>query len=184
MKGIDIMDKDRFDYDSFISNINAKADSQSFDQNIDMAIAICMLDFNNYQAYCHENNVKIEKFDVCIDAFTSLLLNRFNLEDLDCDVQIAKCNSFLEELQEEEADFFDECVNITCEIMHTYAYISTRDNRNIAAILKLCFESADFFLQRNDDDKYEQKIASVASCIEHLNVSSLTEIHESIRDSN
>ena len=62
--------------------------------------------------------------------------------------------------------------------MHTLAYISTQDKRNISAILKLLFESAEFYLQRNNVSSYEEKIAEIGSQIKALNVSSLTRIHK------
>lgn len=175
------MNNSKFDYERFLNNISDRVNSQSFEQNIDMSLTVCMMDFYNYQDYCNVNKESLVKFDVCINAFNAILLNRYNLNDLNCDDYINKCNEFLERLQEEGNDYFDECVNITCEIMHTLAYISTRDNRNIVAVLKLCFESADYLLQRSNDSEYERKMANVANSIERLDVSSLTEIHNSIR---
>lgn len=171
-----------FEITAFMADVEKKVHLQSFEQNIDMALAICMSDFHNYNDYCKANNVSADRFELCYDAFLTILLNRFKLTEINCDENIQKCNDFLEELQSEENDYFDECVNITCEIMHLFAYIGTKDDRNIIAIMKLYFESAEFFLQRNECMEYDKQIANVAKCISELDVLTLTNIHESIRN--
>ncbi len=175
------MQNDKFDFNEFIKNVENKVALQSYEQNIDFALSVCMIEFYNFNNYCKANNVSADKFELCYNAYLAILLNRFNLSELDCDKYIQECNDFLENLQLENNDYFDECVNITCEIMHTFAYIGTKDNRNITAIIKLCFESAEFYLQRNECAEYEARIANIAKCICELDVSSLTKIHESIR---
>ena len=175
------MKEKKFDFNTFMADVNEKIHSQDYEQNIDLALAICMIDFYNYNNYCKANNVSVDRFGLCYNAFLTILLNRFNLMEINCDEYIQNCNSFLEELQSEENDYFDECVNITCEIMHLFAYISTKDDRNISAVVKLCFESAEFFLQRNECTEYDSHITNVAKCISELDVSTLTNIHESIR---
>ncbi len=178
------MANNEFDFDAFLNNITEKVSSQSFEQNLDMALALCMKDFYNYRSYCLENNVSAEQFEVCTDAFTAILFNRYNLEELDCGKYIENCENLLDELQEDENDYFDECVNTTCEIIHIMMYISTRDTRNITEVVKLCFESAEAFLQRNDEDEssYELNIAKVSECLKRLDISSLTEIHNFIKN--
>lgn len=170
-----------FDVNKFYDELGEKANSQSFDENLDMALSVCMIELCNYKDHCDANNTDAKKFEICIEAFTSVMYSRFDLDKIKCDEYIEKCNSLLEELQQEEPELFDECVNITCEIMHTLAYISTRDNRNISAILKLLFESSEFYLQRNNvcenEEEYEEKIVEIGSQIKALNVSSLTRIH-------
>lgn len=171
-----------FDIDKFYDELAEKVNSQSFDENLDMALSVCMIELCNYKDHCDANNTDAKKFEICFEAFTSVLLNRFDLNKIKCDEYIGKCNALLEELQEEEPDLFDECVNITCEIMHTLAYISTQDNRNVSAVLKLLFDSAEFYLQKNNvsgnASEYEKKISDIVEHIKNLNVSSLTRIHK------
>lgn len=171
-----------FDIDKFYDELAEKVNSQSFDENLDMALSVCMIELCNYKDHCDANNTDAKKFEICFEAFTSVLLNRFDLNKIKCDEYIGKCNALLEELQEEDPELFDECVNITCEIMHTLAYISTQDKQNVSAVLKLLFDSAEFYLQRNNvsenASEYEEKISDIAEHIKNLNVSSLTRIHK------
>lgn len=162
--------------DLFVDNIRKKAERSSFEQNIDMVLAMCMRDMRNYKYYIKENKTGTEKFSVCYEAFAHTLMNRDSIPDIEADKNLSECDKFLEALQQEDLEYFDECVNVTCEIIHLLMYIKTRDIRNIIAAAKLAFESAEAHFQKCGlpEDEYDLKMEEFVRRIEALDMGSLT----------
>lgn len=169
-------------YESFIENLEARVNSMSDDECIDTVICACTTDFYCYRCYIDENGCDEDKFDICEKIFMTILRNRYTPHKTDIQSNIDSCNEFLEKLQEEEADYFDECVNVTCQIMHILAYLNTRDRRNITAALKLHFETAEAYIQREYPESCDEKTAAAADSILKLDISSLTSLYTKIRE--
>lgn len=164
-----------FDYDVFLSNVTKKAETNGFEQNVDFMLVMCMRDMRNYKYYITKNETETSLFSVCYEAFAHIIMNRDDMDKIDTDGYCKKCNDFLELLQEDDLEFFDECVNITCEMMHLLAYIKTKDKRNVVAAIKLIFESAESHFQKCEmsENEYELKIEQFAHLIENFDISGL-----------
>lgn len=164
------------DYELFLNKVNEKAESNSFENNIDTVLVICMRDLRNYKYYITENAVGADVFSLCYETFAHIIMNRDDISNIETDKYCSECDKFLESLQEEDLEYFDECVNITCELMHLLAYIKTKDIRNIIAAVKLAFESAEAHFQKCDlsESEYASKIEEFAEYIENLDVSGMT----------
>ena len=171
------MENAAFDFDAFIEKMTRKVEEMSYDECIDMALAVCMRDFDSYRKYIDANSCPENKFSVCEEIFAAVLRNRYCPDRMDCKEYINSCNDFLEQLQEEDGEYFDECVNITCMIMHILAYIDTRDKRNITAVLKLCIETGEAYFSRSCPDGGSDKLTELADAVIRLDTSSVTALH-------
>ena len=167
-------------YHEFEEKMTQKTENQTFEQNVDFIIAICLRDMRSYKYYIEAEDQSIDKFAVCYEAFVHILMNRDSLDRVRAEKYIALCNDLLEHLRDEDGEYFDVCVNITCEIMHLLHYIAFKDSRDAAAAAKLSYKSAEAHYQymglNYESSEYTEKMSAFAQCLDNLNVSGLTDL--------
>lgn len=170
-------------YSLFEKTILEKTEAMSFNECIDTALFLCMRDFHIYAEYTETNNVPADTFEKCEKTFTELLINRRNLYKLDCKTHTDSLNSLLEELEEQDGDYFNECVNVTCEIMNIIEFVHTGDKRRIVSVFKLCFENAEAFLQKSGctGNDYDKLISDVMLTLMRVDFSSAEKIFDYLK---
>ncbi|MDE6593089.1 MAG: hypothetical protein K2K57_08515 [Oscillospiraceae bacterium] len=167
------------EYTEFTEKMTQKAQGRTFEQNVDFIIALCLRDMRNYKYYIEAENRSIDIFAVCYETIAHILMNRDSLDRVQSEKYIALCNDFLENLQDEDGEYFDVCVNITCEIMHLLHYIAFKDSREAAEAAKLSYESAEAHYQDLgldcESSEYAEKMSAFAQCLNDLDISGLTD---------